>query len=124
LNFNEYVIFRVTSDQKRELYAGAKESGVTVSEYLREKIFMYDWVSDRICNSQQRRPKAEDCPEWAKSIAKDKDGNWYAFSYVPKKDKDGWILPEGPPSEWVDRVELIMRTNNSSNWYNTLKLLK
>jgi poly(3-hydroxyalkanoate) synthetase len=56
-------------------------------------------------------------PGWAKWIAQDADGSWWAYEVEPLQHHKGWYENE------IGRVSKIISVQEQENWRKTLKRL-
>jgi hypothetical protein len=53
-------------------------------------------------------------PEWARFIAQDADGTWWAYEAHPNEQDHGWYENE------VGRIQRLLKTEPNPDWLNSL----
>lgn len=67
-----------------------------------------------IQKNNKRLPSDNDLPKWAKWLAQDEDGAWWAYSVEPLEFSRGWY-----ENEVGLRLKVAQYTNNP-DWKNSL----
>jgi hypothetical protein len=66
----------------------------------------------------KKTPDFGDLPEWARWLAQDRDGSWWAYEHEPNTGAVAWYENE------VGRSRRLLRTQENAEWERALLKIK